>query len=309
MSKEKILITGGAGFVGSYLSENLCIRGYEVVIVDNLMTGLLSNVPDFPHCKFIKCDVNNYNEIAPIMKSFRFDYIFHYAALAGVQKTLENPVSVLRDIDGFNNIFTLAKSIGTKRIFFSSSSEVYGEPVQLPQQEQKTPLNSKLPYAVVKNLGESFCRSYHKEFGLDYTIFRFFNTYGSRQSSDFVISKFLIRAFKNDDIPIYGDGTQTRTFCYINDNVDACISSLETGIFTNDVVNIGSDRLTTIKDLAEMIIHLTGSSSKIIYLDPLKEGDMTRRQPDVTKMKQLLNRDFKPLKEGLLTMIKNTPTN
>ena len=169
------------------------------------------------------------------MTSYQFDYVFHYAAVVGVKRTTDNPVMVLRDLDGIKNVLDLCKNTGVKRIFFSSSSEVYGEPVELPQNEETTPLNSRLPYAVVKNVGESFCRSYQKEFGLDYTIFRFFNTYGSKQSTDFVISKFLNAALSNAPITVYGNGQQNRTFCYIDDNTECILTILENDLIVNDV--------------------------------------------------------------------------
>ncbi|SFF26061.1 NAD-dependent epimerase/dehydratase family protein [Thermoflexibacter ruber] len=298
----KILITGGAGFIGSSLADKLIQNPDNyVVLVDNLLTGDLRKLPDatYKNWRFIKCDVNNYNDIAPVMTSFSFDYVFHYAAVVGVKRTLENPVMVLKDIDGFKNILDLCKNTGVKRIFFSSSSEVYGEPVELPQNEHTTPLNSRLPYAVVKNVGESFCRSYQAEYGLDFTILRFFNTYGEKQSTDFVMSKFIKAALNHQDITVYGDGLQTRTFCYIEDNIEATLYALENELFINDVVNIGNDQLTTILDLAKAIIKLTNSRSQIIHLPPLPEGDMTRRQPDIQKMKQLLHRELLPLEEGI----------
>ena len=302
----KILITGGAGFIGSSLADALLENGkYEVVLVDNLLTGKTHNLPDNPQCRFIKCDVNNYNDIASIFLAFRFDYIFHYAAVVGVKRTLENPVMVLNDLQGLRNVLDLSKNTGVKRVFFSSSSEVYGEPVHLPQHEQTTPLNSRLPYAIVKNAGESFCRSYHQEYGLEYTLFRFFNTYGPKQSPDFVISKFMDAALANKDITIYGDGSQTRTFCYVKDNTEACINAMEMDLFVNDVVNIGNDDTFTILDLAKFIIELTNSKSQVVHLPPLPEGDMTRRQPDISNMKKLLNRNFTSLETGLREIIKN----
>lgn len=303
MIHSDILITGGAGFIGSTLAERLCSIGHRVVVVDNLATGSAEKVPDHEHCKFIKCDVNNWSDIQPVMSAYRFDYVFHYAALVGVLRTLENPVSVLEDIQGIKNVLSLAKSTGVKKVIYSSSSEVYGEPVELPQHEHRTPLNSRLPYAVVKNVGESFCRSYFQEYGLPYTIFRFFNTYGPKQSEDFVISKFLRKALRNEDITIYGDGSQTRTFCYIDDNMDVTVKLLESGLYENDVLNIGSDQLWSIKELAEMIIKITGSNSKFVHLPPLKEGDMTRRQPDISNMRSILNRDLIKLEEGLKNCI------
>jgi UDP-glucuronate decarboxylase len=304
---KKVLITGGAGFVGSSLADSLLAKGYYVVIVDNLLTGFLHKLPskNTQNWKFIKCDANDYQDIAPIMCAFNFDYVFHYAALVGVKRTLENPVLVLKDIEGIKNILDLSKNTGVKRVFFSSSSEVYGEPVELPQNELTTPLNSRLPYAIVKNVGEAFFRSYKQEFDLDYTIFRFFNTYGEKQSTDFVISKFIRAALEQKDITVYGNGLQTRTFCYVNDNIDATINALEKDLFVNDVVNIGNDKITTVVELAQIIIELTNSKSKIVYLPPLPEGDMTRRQPDNTKMRMLLNRELLPLKEGLKKVIAN----
>jgi len=302
---EKILITGGAGFIGGSLAERLlddddCF----VVLVDNLLTGDLRKVPIHDRCKFIKCDVNNYNDIAAIMTSYQFDYVFHYAAVVGVKRTIENPVMVLNDLEGIKNILNLSKNTGVRRVFFSSSSEVYGEPVELPQHEETTPLNSRLPYAVVKNVGESFCRSYQKEFGLDYTIFRFFNTYGPKQSTDFVISKFIKAALSNQPLSIYGDGQQSRTFCYIDDNTQCTVDILRQGLLVNDVVNIGNEDNVSVLQLAELIIKLTKSKSKIEFLPPLKEGDMTRRQPDASKMRSILNRDLLPLEEGILRILK-----
>lgn len=299
---RKILVTGGSGFVGSALAEKLLSDPDNyVVVVDNLLTGTKDRLPagDPSRFQFIKCDVNVLNDILPVMVSFSFDYVFHYAAVVGVQRTLDNPVMVLQDIQGIKNILDLCKSTGVKRVFYSSSSEVYGEPVEFPQNEHTTPLNSKLPYAVVKNVGESFCRSYKQEFDLDYTIFRFFNTYGPKQSSDFVMSRFIRRAMNNDPIPVYGDGSQTRTFCYVDDNIDACVSTLYEDLAINEVVNIGNDHEISIRELAETIITVTGSRSEIVHRPALEEGDMRRRKPDISKMRMLLNRELIDLKTGI----------
>jgi nucleoside-diphosphate-sugar epimerase len=291
---KKVLITGGAGFIPSSIADGLLKTGkYYVVALDNFLTGRREFVSTLPNYKFIEGDANDFAQMEAVMKEYAFDYVFHYAAVVGVQRTTENPQWVMNDIKGLQHVFELAKDTGVKRIFFSSSSEVYGEPVHLPQHEHETPLNSRLPYAVVKNLGECFCKSYQYAYGLDYTIFRFFNTFGPKQSPDFVVTKFLNAALEGKDITIYGDGSQTRTFCYISDNVD----------FT--VVNVGDDRLVTINELAELIIKLTGSSSKVINLPPLKEGDMTRRQPDNTKMKGVLSRELLTLEDGLKMIINN----
>ncbi len=300
--KRRILVTGGAGFIGSGIAAKLASDPENlVVIVDNLFTGTLRKVPKSAHnnIKFIKADVNDFKDIISIFNAYRFDFVFHFAALVGVKRTLENPVKVLNDITGIKNILNLSKNTGVQRIYYSSSSEVYGEPVEFPQNEHTTPLNSRLPYAIVKNVGEAYLRAYKQEYDLDFTIFRFFNTYGPKQSKDFVMSKFLQAAVSNKDITIYGDGSQTRTFCYIDDNVDACLSAFYKNQIINDVINVGTDNEITILNLAHKIIELTGSKSKIIHLPALKEGDMTRRCPDNSKMKNLLNRPLTSLEEGI----------
>ena len=264
---RKILITGGAGFIASCLAEKLSENSENhIVIVDDLSTGALEKIPHSKNdnVRFIKADVNIFEDISNIFFSFQPDYVFHYAAMVGVKRTLENPVKVLNDVSGIKNILNLSKSTGVKRVYYSSSSEVYGEPVELPQHEETTPLNSRLPYAIVKNIGEAYMKSYKKEFDLDYTVFRFFNTYGPKQAADFVISKFIKHALKNVDIEM------------------------------------------TILDLAKTIIKVANSKSKIVHLAPLPEGDMTRRMPDATKMKQLLAHSFLPLEEGLKKVLSDT---
>lgn len=307
--KRSILVTGGAGFIGSALTTKLCEdQSNQVVVVDNLLTGHQDNLPltAKKNLIFIKEDVNNIKEISDIFARYKFNYVFHYAALVGVQRTLANPIQVLNDITGLRNIMGLSKNTGVKRIFYSSSSEVYGEPVELPQNEHTTPLNSRLPYAIVKNVGEAYLKSYKKEFNMDYTIFRFFNTYGPAQSREFVISKFISKALKNEDITIYGDGSQTRTFCYIDDNVDATLSAFYEDKFINDVVNIGSDVEISILDLAKRVIEMTKSDSKIVFLPPLDEGDMSRRNPDNSKMKKLMKRDLVDLDSGLQRVLEKS---
>jgi UDP-glucose 4-epimerase len=304
---RKILVTGGAGFIGSCLAERLAADSENlVVIADNLLTGSLSKIPVSVHnnVKFIKADVNDFKDISGIFYAYSFDYVFHYAAMVGVRRTLSNPVMVLNDITGIKNILNLSKNTGVKRVFFSSSSEVYGEPVEYPQNEHTTPLNSRLPYAIVKNVGEAYLRSYKKEFDLDFTIFRLFNTYGPKQSTDFVISKFISAAIHNKDITVYGDGSQTRTFCFIEDHLDATLNAFYNNLVVNDVVNVGNEKEYSVLELADKIIRLTKSKSKIIHLPALKEGDMTRRKPDIKMMKELLNREHTPLDDGIMQIIR-----
>lgn len=304
----KILITGGAGFIGSSLAETLInTTEHKVVIVDNMLTGDLRRLPksEKTNWTFVKADCNNFEDISSVMLAYKFDYVFHYAAVVGVKRTLDNPVMVLEDIQGIKNVLNLCKNTNVKRVFFASSSEVYGEPFEHPQNEYTTPLNSRLPYAVVKNIGESFLRSYKHEFDLDYTIFRFFNTYGPKQSTDFVMSKFINAALRNEPITIYGDGSQTRTFCFVDDNVDACISSFQNNLFVNDTVNIGNDYEVSVLELAKIIIEESGSKSEIKFLPALEEGDMKKRKPDISKMRQLLGRELLPLREGVKRLVSN----
>lgn len=306
--KNKILVTGGAGNIGSALVERLILNpNNSVVIVDNLSTGFLSKLPsqEKTNWEFIQANVNMLEDISRVMLLHQYDYVFHFAAVVGVIRTQENPIDVLSDIEGIKNILNLAKNSSVKHVYFASSSEVYGEPVELPQNEYRTPLNSRVPYAVVKNVGECFFRSYWQTYGLPYTIFRFFNTYGPNQSTDFVVARFLAAAIKNKDIQIYGDGSQTRTFTFVDDTVSVCSSIFEQQLLVNDVINIGNDQLVTIRELAELTIRITGSSSKISYLPPLKDGDMTRRQPDNTKMRSILNRELICLEDGIKAMLRD----
>jgi UDP-glucose 4-epimerase len=304
--KRKILVTGGAGFIASSLAEKLAEdKENLVVVLDNLSTGNIDKLShDSDNLRFIKADVNKYVEIMEVMLSYQFHYVFHYAAMVGVLRTQKNPIGVLDDIKGIENICRLSKNIGVRRVFYASSSEVYGDPVEFPQNAHTTPLNSRIPYAIVKNLGEAFLKSYQKEFGLNYTIFRFFNTYGPKQSKDFVISKFLYAALNNHDITIYGDGSQTRTFCYIDDNIEACTKIAYNDLFINEVVNIGNSIETSINELAEIIIRLTKSKSKIINVPPLAEGDMKRRCPDNSDMLKVLNRKLISLEDGIGKILK-----
>jgi UDP-glucose 4-epimerase len=241
-----------------------------VVIVDNLLTGSKEKLPskNYRNWHYIKADVNKFADLSSIMVSYQFDYVFHYAAVVGVQRTLNHPVMVLNDIKGIRNVLDLSKNTGVKCVYYSSSSEVYGEPFEVPQNEETTPLNSRLPYAVVKNVGESFLKSYHKEYGLNYSIFRFFNTYGPKQSADFVISKFIRAALHDKEIIINGDGKQSRTFLYIDDNVETTVNAFNQQKYLNDVVNVGNDLEVTILDLAKQIIRLTKSKSKSFIIHP-----------------------------------------
>jgi len=300
----RILVTGGAGHIGSTLTEALVARfGALVTVVDDLSTGRRDHLPESDQITFIQADVNVLSDIEPLFSRQRFDFVFHLAAVVGVARTLANPFQVFRDIRGIENIASLAASHGVARLFFSSSSEVYGEPVEIPLREDTTPINSRLPYAIVKTLGEAWLKAGQAQNGVDYTIFRLFNTYGPKGSEDFVVPKFVRLALENRPIPINGDGLQTRSYCHVDDCVAACVVALERDMFVNDTVNIGSDREVSVLELAKAIIRLTGSRSSLEHRPALAEGDVRRRCPDVTRMRQLLRREPIALDDGLRQVI------
>tara|TARA_Y100001970_G_scaffold219769_1_gene269755 strand:+ start:42343 stop:43251 length:909 start_codon:yes stop_codon:yes gene_type:complete len=301
---KKILVTGGAGNIGSSLVKSLLEKDFEVFVFDNFITGNRKNLSeDHPRLKIVNVDINNKEALIGHWGNNQFEFVFHYAALVGVERTQNSPLKVLEDIKGISNILELSKESGVRRVFYSSSSEVYGEPVEVPQNEETTPLNSRVPYAVVKNLGEAYFRTYLKEFGLEFTIFRFFNTYGPNQNNDFVISRFIEQSLKGERISIYGDGSQSRSFLHVIDNIKFTNIVLEKDLFINEVVNVGSDEVISIKDLAILINKLIGSDSEISYLPPLKDGDMYRRKPDITKMRRHLDKLIS-IEEGIKELIK-----
>jgi UDP-glucuronate decarboxylase len=307
-----ILVTGAAGQVGSCIVDKLLENSDNfVVAADNMLTGSKENLPKHnpENYKFIACDVNDYKQISALMTTYLFDYVFHYAAVVGVQRTLDNPLWVLNDIKGIEHILKLSVSTAVKRIFYSSSSEVYGEPFEHPQNEETTPLNSRLPYAIVKNVGEAYIRSYEKQFGLQYTIFRFFNTYGPKQSKDFVMKKFILAALKGEDITVYGDGNQSRSMCYIDDNIEATTNCLYNDIFVNETINIGNNNEITLLELANKVISVTGSTSKIIHLPALKEGDMLRRCPDISNMNKALQHEMTTIEDGIRLILSEIKMN
>jgi nucleoside-diphosphate-sugar epimerase len=305
MRQNVVLVTGGAGFIGSHLCEGLLNKGYSVVCLDNLSTGKLDNLKDCTNrqgFEFVKADVVK-DDLENLFISKKINFVFHHAAIVGVKRTLENPLEVLDDILGIKKILELSLKYKVKKVVFASSSEVYGEPVNIPEVEDGH-VNAKLPYAIVKLIGEKYMEIYFKKYGLNTCSLRFFNVYGPRQDSSeygFVVGIFIKQVLSGKSPSIFGDGTQTRDFVYIKDNVEATIKAMETNKTNGETINIGTGRPVTLLDLAETVITLCRKEKEIepIFMKNRRQ-DVIHRFPNVSKMMKLLS--FKPyykLEDGL----------
>ncbi len=303
-----ILITGGAGFLGSHLCKRLLKDNHNIVCFDNLSTGKLKNLEEIKDkITFIEGDANNFEDLNKVFSKFTFDKVFHYAALVGVKRTLENPIDVLNDIYGIKNILELSRQNKVDKVIFASSSEVYGEPVEIPEVEEGH-VNAKLPYAVTKLMGEKYLEAYFQKYGLKTCSLRFFNVYGPKQEGSdygFVVGIFIKQVLNNENPTVFDDGTQTRDFVFVEDNIEAAIYAMNNDDVNGQSINIGTGCPTTILNLAEDIIKLCGQEKKIkpqFIENP--RPDIRHRFPDVSKMRQLLK--FRPryrLEEGLKTTI------
>mgnify|MGYP003968776863 CR=1 FL=1 len=298
---KKCLVTGGAGFIGSHLCKTLLEDGHEVVCFDNFSTGSKENV-NFNNKKFtLEFGNVNTSDLDEVFKKHKFNWVFHHAAVVGVKRTDENPIEVLNDINGIQNILELCRKNNVDKALFASSSEVYGEPLEIPEVEDGV-LNPHIPYAVVKLLGEKYFEEYYKTYGLKTCSLRFFNVYGSRQDSSdygFVTGMFIQKVLNNEEPIIFGDGTQTRDFVYIKDNIRATIKAMETDKTNGQAINIGNGKSITILDLANTIIRLTGKDNLKSTFKPSRL-DIKHRCPEVTKMKELIGYTPKySLDEGL----------
>jgi len=300
----KILVAGGAGFIGSHLCKKLIEDNNEVICLDNLFTGSLANIKilqNNKNFKFIQHDVEE-----PI--DLQVDKIYNLACPASPPHYQYNPVKTIRtSVVGMANLLELAKKCNAT-ILQASTSEIYGNPLEHPQKEtywgNVNPIGIRSCYDEGKRCAETLMSDYHRQYGIDTKIVRIFNTYGPNMhpNDGRVVSNFIIQALKNEDITIYGEGNQTRSFCYVDDLVNALIKMMNTPDFCGPV-NIGNPSERTILQLAELIIQLTKSSSKIIH-KPLPSDDPTRRKPDITLAKSKLN--WEPtidIEEGLIKTI------
>ena len=286
---KKVLITGAAGFLGSHLCDRFIAEGFHVIGMDNLITGDLKNIEHlFPleHFEFYHHDVSTFVHLPG-----KLDYILHFASPASPIDYLKIPIETLKVGSlGTLNLLGLAKE-KKATILVASTSEVYGDPLVHPQSEDYygnvSPVGPRGVYDEAKRFMESITMAYHRFHGLDTRIVRIFNTYGSRMrlNDGRVVPAFMGQALRGEDLTVFGDGSQTRSFCYIDDQVEG-IYRLLLSDYT-DPINIGNPHETTIKEFAEEIIKLTGTSQKIIY-KPLPQDDPLQRQPDITRAKEIL---------------------
>lgn len=286
---KNILVTGGAGFIGSHLCEKLLEQGNHVLCLDNFFTGSRKNVEhllDNREFELIRHDI-----IEPII--LEVDQIYNLACPASPIHYQFNAIKTIKtNVIGVTNMLDLADETKA-RILQASTSEVYGDPIVHPQREDYwgnvNPIGIRSCYDEGKRVAEALMMDYHRQHNVDIRIIRIFNTYGPRmaQNDGRVVSNFIIQALKNEDITIYGDGSQTRSFCYVDDLVQGMVALMNTEDFMGPV-NVGNDGEYAILDLAKMVIELTNSSSKIIF-KPLPSDDPCQRKPDLSLAKEKLN--------------------
>jgi dTDP-glucose 4,6-dehydratase len=300
----RTVITGAAGFIGSHLSETLLDRGHTVIGFDNLLTGDTANLAHLTGRDFtlVKHDVTNYiNVDGPV------DYVLHWASPASPIDYLELPIQTMKvGALGTHKALGLAKAKGATFVI-ASTSEVYGDPLEHPQKEtywgNVNPIGPRGVYDEAKRFAEAMTMAYHRHHGVNTKIVRIFNTYGPRMrvKDGRAVPNFIAQALRGEDVTIYGPGTQTRSFCYVTDLVDGILRLMDSA--TNDPVNIGNPAELTIQGMAETIIRMTGSTSRIVY-QPLPEDDPKVRKPDITRAREILGWEPKVgLEEGLTKTI------
>ena len=301
---KKVIVTGGAGFIGSNLCRRLHNEGNYVICIDNLSSGSENNIRDLEESdrfEMIRHDITDAIDM-------NADQIYHLACPASPPYYQKDPIATSKTLFiGSLNMLEMARS-NDARILLTSTSEVYGEPLVHPQIEEYRgnvePNGIRSCYDEGKRMAESLFFDYHRTYGTDIRVVRIFNTYGPGMLPDDgrVVSNFIVQALQGKDITVYGDGSQTRSLCYVDDTVEALIRMMETPDITGPV-NIGNDRELTVREIAEHTIKLTGSSSRMITC-PLPADDPTRRKPDITKAKRVLGWEpLVPVDEGLIKTI------
>jgi|GEM_PF-40198 len=308
-NSQKILVTGGAGFIGSNLCEYLLNQGNEVICLDNFFTSKKENIGHLLPNRNFRLIEHNINEPLPVIRIGRIDRIYNLACPASPLHYQFDPVETIKtNVLGVINVLELARKTGAK-ILQASTSEVYGDPKEHPQKEtyngSVSPISIRACYDEGKRCAETLFTDYHRQYGIEIKIVRIFNTYGPKMAAGDgrVVSNFVLQALNNEDITMYGDGSQTRSFQYVSDTVEALVKMMET---TKDIVgpiNIGNPHEVTLREFCERILELTNSKSKIVFL-PLPANDPVHRQPDITLAKKILN--WQPqisLDEGLAKTI------
>ena len=302
--RQRVVVTGAAGFIGSHLCETLLDRGHSVVAIDNLITGDMNNVAhlrdrDF---QFIRHDVTQFIDVdGPV------DAVLHFASPASPIDYLELPIQTLKVGSlGTHNALGLAKA-KRARFLLASTSEIYGDPLEHPQREtywgNVNPIGPRGVYDEAKRFAEAITLAYHRTHKVNTKIVRIFNTYGPRMRlrDGRAVPAFISQALRNEDVTIFGDGSQTRSFCYVSDLVDGLLRLLASS--TNEPVNIGNPHEMTIEEIATTIIRLLGSSSRLVR-QPLPVDDPKQRRPDITRARTILKWEPKvPLEEGLLKTV------
>lgn len=297
----RILITGGAGFIGSHMADRLIAEGHQVIAMDNLVTGDLANVAHHrsnPNFEFIHHDISNHIHIAG-----KLDWVLNFASPASPIDYMEFPIQTLKvGALGTHNALGLAKAKDAKFVL-TSTSEVYGDPLVHPQQEDYwgnvNPNGPRSCYDEAKRFAEAITYAYHRAHQVDVRVVRIFNTYGPRNrvNDGRVVPTFINQALRNEPIPVFGEGQQTRSFQYVDDLIEG-IRRLMDSSFTKPV-NIGNPNEMTILEFAKLILRLTGSQSEIIY-KPLPQDDPKTRRPDITRAKEVLGWEPRvPVEEGL----------
>lgn len=296
----KILITGGAGFIGSNLCKRLVEDGHAVTVLDNLLRGNKIDPDTFKKIHFVKGDVRNYSIVNTASKDV--DIIFHFAAVLGVDVVADNPVETMDvEVIGTRNVVAAAQENNVKRILYASTSGIYGHSAIENALSEEVLVDPRTSYAMAKRYNEIYLASHNEEKGLNAISLRFFNVYGANQDNRMVVPRFFEQAVSGDNITVYGDGQQTRDFTYIDDTIEACIRLMDVKGY--HIVNIANEEEWNVKDLAESILKITQSNSKIAYIDaPKKRYDyeVERRVGSSKKLKELVNyKPSTPLLDGL----------
>jgi len=296
------LVTGGAGFIGSNLVEELIKRGEKVTVIDNFSTGKRENIQEFvPKIELVQGDIRDLDRVRGAVKGV--DFVLHEAALASVTRSIEHPLATTEtNINGTLNLLTAARDAKVKRVIYASSSSVYGDNLTLPKREDMIP-SPLSPYAVSKLSGEYYCLVFCRIYGLETVILRYFNVFGPRQNpvSQYaaVIPKFIKAMLSGESPSIYGDGEQSRDFTFVKNVVEASILACGREKTAGEIFNIGGGKRTTINQLTKLISRLLDKNVKAIYTNP-RPGDIRHSRADITKARRLLS--YQPqvnLEEGL----------